>query len=245
MRECAILGSRAHAVLTGVSAALQWGLPVPPWLGLDVTVPVRVAVPAGSARPTRRGVTGQRLLLPPGHVTTCGAQPVTTPERTWLDCAAQIPVEHLIAMGDAILHERLATQADLAAVVSWAFRRRGVLAARRALPWLDGASESPGESLARAHLVLNGVSRPVCNLDIHDSGVWLARVDMCWPDRRVIVEYDGAVHLQEAVRRRDARRRNQLLAAGWLVITFTAADLRRPWLMATEIKRALASRPAC
>lgn len=243
LRECAILGSRAGAVLTGVSAALHWGLPVPPWLGLDADAPVQVAVPAGSAHPDRRGVIGRRLLLPPEHVTTCDGQPVTTPARTWLDCAAGIPIGHLIAMGDAILHGRLAMHADLDDVVAWAYRRRGVLSARRTLPWLDAASESPGESLARAHLVLAGVPRPVCNLDIHANGVWVARVDMCWPDHRVIVEYDGAVHLQESVRRRDARRRNQLLAAGWLVITFTAQDLRQPWLMATQVKKALAARP--
>ncbi len=167
---------------------------------------------------------------------------MTTPARTWLDCAADMPVEHLVAMGDVVLRRRLATVHDLEEIVHWAYRRRGVLAARRALPWLDQRSESPGESLARAHLVLNRVPRPLCNLDVYDHGRWLARVDMAWPDYRLIVEYDGAVHLQEQQRRRDAQRRNLLQEAGWMVITFTAEDLKRPWLMATQVKRALATR---
>jgi hypothetical protein len=241
-RESAVLATRAGSLLAGVSGAEHWGLPIPPWIGLDDAAAVVVAVPPGSAHPARRGVHGRRLDLPPEHVTVHRGVAVTTPARTWLDCAADIPIEYLIAMGDAILRLGLASEADLADVTRWAYRRRGVLSARRALPWLDARSESPGESRARALLVLNGVPRPVCNMDVHHAGRWIARVDLCWPEQRVIVEYDGAVHLQEQQRRRDARRRNELVAAGWLVITFTADDLRYPWLMATQVKRALADR---
>jgi very-short-patch-repair endonuclease len=88
-----------------------------------------------------------------------------------------------------------------------------------------------------------GIPRPVCNLDIVVEGEWLARADLAWPENRVIVEYDGAVHLDERQRRADAARRNLLQDAGWLVITFTAADLRRPWAMANLVRSALNSRP--
>ena len=114
--------------------------------------------------------------------------------------------------------------------------------ARRALRVLDPRSESPGESRARALLVLNGVPRPECNRDIIVRGEWLARVDMCWPEARLIVEYDGLVHLSESRRRRDAQRRNLLQDAGWLVIVLTAADLGKPWLMAALVKQTLTAR---
>jgi hypothetical protein len=243
-RSAAQLATRPDSVLAGLSAAEHWGLPVPAWVGLDDAAKVVLAVPPGSAHPDRRGVRGRRLLLPPEHVTLRRGQRVTTAARTWLDCAADLPIEHVIAMGDAALRMGLVTMDDLAAVTRWAYRRRGVLNARRALPLLDARSESPGESVARAHLVLNRVPRPICNMDISSGGVWIARVDMCWPEQRVIVEYDGAVHLAEDQRRRDARRRNQLQEAGWLVITFTADDVRRPWLMATQVLQALRSRAA-
>jgi len=240
--ESALLTSRPDAVLTGPTAALHWDLPLPPWLGLDDSLATTVATPAGSARPVRRGVRGRRILLPEEHVTQHLGLAVTTAARTWLDCAAEIPAEHVIVMGDAILRRGLASQNDLESIAHWAFRRRGVRSVRRALPWLDDRSESPGESLARAHLVLNGVPRPCCNRNISSCGQWLARVDMCWPEAWVIVEYDGVVHLEEAQRRRDAQRRNRLQAAGWLVITFTADDLRSPSLMATQVMKALAIR---
>ena len=51
---------------------------------------------------------------------------------------------------------------------------------------------------------------------------------MAWIDERVILEYDGAVHLEERQRRRDAQRRNMLQEAGWMIITVTADDLRTP-----------------
>ena len=239
----ALIGARVGAVLCNTSAAMHFGLPVPPWIGLaPLDSDAVIAVPSGGAHPDRRGVVGRRLLLRECDVTVHAGLATTTPARTWLDCAGVIPLEHLVAMGDVILRRQLATPEDLAEIVAWARRRRGVINARRALPLLDPGAESPGESLTRAHLLLGGVPRPVCNRDIYHRGIWIARVDLCWLAYRVIVEYDGAVHLEEQQRRRDAARRNQLQEAGWLVITFTADDLRQPWLMATQVKRALASR---
>ena len=222
---------------------MHFDLPVPPWIGLaPLDSDAVIAVPSGGAHPDRRGVIGRRLVLRDCDVTVYAGIATTTPARTWLDCAAVIPIEHLVAMGDAILRRQLAEPAELADIVAWARRRRGVINARRSLPLLDPRAESPGESLVRAHLVLYGVPRPECNRNIYHHGLWIARVDICWLEHRVIVEYDGAVHLEERQRRRDAARRNQLQEAGWLVITFTADDLRRPWLMAMQVKRALASR---
>ena len=239
----ALLGSRVGAVLCGTSAAMHFELPVPPWIGLArADSDAIIAVPSGGAHPDRRGVVGRRLLLRECDVTVHAGLATTTPARTWLDCAGVIPLEYLVAMGDAILRRQLATPDELAAMVAWARRRRGVLNARRALTLLDPGAESPGESLTRTHLMLGGVPRPVCNRDIYHRGIWIARVDLSWPEYRLIVEYDGAVHLEERQRRRDAARRNQLQEAGWLVITFTADDMRQPWLMVTQVKRALATR---
>lgn len=238
----AVLGSSGHAILAGLSAAQAWGLPTPPWIGLEwASRPVSVAVDEGN-RPRRGDVQGHRLLLPPGHVTHLHGVRLTTPARTWLDCAASIPLPHVVAMGDAVLARRLAGREDLAAIVGWAKRRRGVVTARRAVALLDERSGSPGESLARAHLVIGGLPAPVCNHDVIVSGEWIARVDLAWLAARLAVEYDGAVHVTEERRRHDAARRNLLQAAGWQVITLTAADLGRPWVMVSLVRAAIAER---
>jgi hypothetical protein len=236
----ALLASRPSALVVDISAARLWGLPVPPWIGLDgEAFPVSVAQAPNGARPERRGVVGRRLRMPPEHVAEIDGIRVTSPARTWLDCAERIPTDHLVAMGDAALHRTLTTPTELKDVVVWARRRRGVVSARRALQLLDGASESPGESLTRFHLLECGVPRPVCNFNVIVDGEWCARVDLAWPGERVAVEYDGIVHLSETARRRDAARRNLLQDVGWTVIVFTAADLKYPWAMAALVRSAL------
>ena len=124
-------------------------------------------------------------------------------------------------------------------VCHWAFRRRGVAVARKARAMLDPGAESPGESRARVVLLVGRVPAPECNADVIHLGEWLARADMLWRRQRVIVEYDGAVHLAEEQRRRDAVRRNLLQSAGWFVIVFTARDLRHPEQMCRLVKDAL------
>ncbi len=162
-----LLASNPDSFLCDVSAARLWNLPLPAWIALHPSERrVSAAQARGARRPQRRGVRGRRLTMPADHLGARLGLRVTTPARTWLDCAEFIPVEHLVAMGDATLRRRLATPDELAAMVRWARRRRGVLRARRALPLLDPRSESPGESLVRAHLLLAGVPRPECNLNI-------------------------------------------------------------------------------
>ena len=240
----AVLATQGEAMLCGLAAARLGGLPLPPWIALaQDPPPVSIAVAPGGSHPQRRGVAGHRLDLPVEHRAGKDGLPVTSPARTWLDCAALIPIEHLVAMGDAALRQNLADRETLTATVAWARRRRGVVNARRALPILDARAASPGESIVRAHLVLDGLPRPTCNAEIIVNGEWLARADLLWPEQRVIVEYDGQVHLEERQRRIDAARRNLLQEAGYLVIVFTAADLRHPWQMSAYVRSALRSRP--
>lgn len=241
--QVALLATGENAVLTDLSAARVWGMPLPPWVALAEDVqPVSVSVRATSTRPERRGIRGRRIELPDEHVAERDGMTVTTAARTWLDCAALMPVEHVVAMGDVVLRRRLASPDDLRRMAHWAYRRRGVAVARRALPILDPGAESPGESWTRCHLVLGRVRPPRCNLDIYDRGEWIARGDMVWAAEKVVVEYDGAVHLDEEQRRHDATRRNLLTRAGWLVIVVTADQLRKPWVLVNLVASALASR---
>ena len=62
---------------------------------------------------------------------------------------------------------------------------------------------------------------------IHDSdGGWLARPDLCYPDLKIAIEYDGQHHLLDIRQwRRDIRRRENLEREGWLVRVITAHDL--------------------
>ena len=242
LSEAALDVAPEHATLCDVEAARHWDLPLPPWIGLDDHRPIAVAVPRGRVRQRRRGIRGRRLELPDSHLVVVEGLPVTTPARTWVDCAELVPVPYLVAMGDAILRRRLAGERELDDMLRWARGRRGVVAARTARPLLDPRAESASESVVRCHLVQAGLPRPVCNLDIVVGGEWIARADLAWPAQRVIVEYDGMTHLDEVRRRSDAARRNLLQDRGWLVIVLTARDLARPHEFVALVRSALDSR---
>ena len=63
---------------------------------------------------------------------------------------------------------------------------------------------------------------------------------MAWPERRVLVEFDGDVHRERATFVRDRRRQNRIVAAGWAVLRFTSADVYGdPAGVLHQIRRAL------
>jgi very-short-patch-repair endonuclease len=57
---------------------------------------------------------------------------------------------------------------------------------------------------------------------------WTAHVDRAWPEVKLAVEMDGTRHhTSPEDRRRDLARDAALAAAGWVVLRFTYADVRR------------------
>ena len=73
-----------------------------------------------------------------------------------------------------------------------------------------------------------GLPQPDLNFRVHDSsGNFVAMVDLAYPDRRIAIEYLGDHHRTDReTYDKDIRRREALVAAGWVVVFVTAADLR-------------------
>jgi very-short-patch-repair endonuclease len=64
-----------------------------------------------------------------------------------------------------------------------------------------------------------------------------------YPEHRVLVEYDGAVHFAtEHQAFRDIDRLDRLMAAGWRVIRVNRSHLGTPSLIADRVAHALRSR---
>jgi hypothetical protein len=97
---------------------------------------------------------------------------------------------------------------------------------RHALDLVDARSESPPESWVRVACALGALSEPVPQSDVVGDGIWLARVDLAWPEARVVVEYEGEHHFDGLQIARDDVRLRRLVTAGWTVIRLSAADLR-------------------
>lgn len=124
---------------------------------------------------------------------------------------------------------------------------RGVRQAYRALDLSSPLAESPPESRLRLQLVLAGLE-PIPQYAVYDAGGrFLARVDLAFPAAKVAVEYDGrTVHEREDVFARDRQRQNLLVRAGWVVLRYSAADLRPAalWGIVSQIAAAVAARAA-
>ena len=81
------------------------------------------------------------------------------------------------------------------------------------------------ETRLRLKLVLAGLPRPVAQVEIYDSqGNFIARPDFVYPDHKLAIEYNGSNHRDNWAA--DIRRQNLLLAEGWELLRFTAADLQ-------------------
>lgn len=229
------------AVLCGVSAARLHDLPLPPRIDPH-SVEVAVRPPRRAVR--RTGVIGRRLALRDAEIEYVDELPVTTVARTWCDLASTLGLGELVAIGDAVgnsLGE--AAVARLATATRERSDRRHSLKLLRALELIDHRAESPKESELRMLLAFAGLPRPEVNPTIRDGGRFVARVDLLFRAHRVIVEYQGDHHRTDRSQwRRDVARRSELESLGYAVIEVTQADLRRPAMLVTLIRRVLASR---
>ena len=83
------------------------------------------------------------------------------------------------------------------------------------------------ESRLRMLLVLAGLPEPVVNLIVRNAdGSWRRRFDLSYPALKLIIEYDGRQHAEDARQwQSDLKRREELDALGWRIIVITARDL--------------------
>ncbi|HEX2074298.1 MAG TPA: DUF559 domain-containing protein [Geodermatophilus sp.] len=236
--RAAALVMPADAVLGGRSAASWFGAPF-----AGAADPVLVIVPPDSTWRGPRGVRLHRTSLRDHEISTTedGTIRLTSPMRTAWDVATLEAVPDAVAMLDAMVragHLDLDACRRLHAATPGRWRRDRV---SKVLPLVDGRSESPPESWVRVACARAGLPAPVPQFVVLQDGRFLGRVDLAWPECRVIVEYEGAHHFDDLQIRRDDRRYDRLTAAGWRVIRLSAADLRDMDAVVARISAALAA----
>lgn len=147
----------------------------------------------------------------------------TTVARTLVDLARHDRRDAIMA-ADAALHERLTTPADVRVELERAAGWPGVRRARAVLGLADPLAESALESLVR--LVLHDDGFPPPQLQV---GIGAYRVDLCWPEHRLVLEADGLGKYSAAEWRNEKRREQALRALGYRVERITWDDLLRRW----------------
>jgi very-short-patch-repair endonuclease len=236
--EAAHLPLRPESVLSHTTAARIHGLPLP-WR-LQGTGAVHVTTPRAVPRPRRRDIVTHHAFLPETDVCVVEGLRVTTLARTYVDMAALVPFDHLVALGDVVLRRSSVSPVELLGVArtrsNYPGRRHAVLA----VGWLDPAAESPRESHLRVLLRRARLPRPEVNRVITDEhGGFLARADLVFRRQRVIVEYDGEVHASMSQRAKDAARRALLREHGWTVVEIVGEDMRYPHRVVARVRSAL------
>ncbi len=219
-----------HAVVS--DRCLLWLLGVDV-LPLGAVVPECV-VPRLAVVPRRTGITAREAALPPGDVGVLVGSGLRAlrPARAVVDLMRRLDLVEAVVVADAVLRERLCSRAELQEELGCHVGLRGVVQARRVLDLADRRSESPPESRLRIFLQLGGLTA-VPQYEVRmPAGRF--RLDLAFPELKVAVEYDGReVHERADVFAQDRRRQNALVADGWVVLRFTAADLRKDRRAAT------------
>ncbi|WP_305092053.1 hypothetical protein [Prescottella sp. R16] len=235
----------ADAVVSHQSAAALHGLPL--WrIPLDRVHVTRVRTSGG--RRTRL-LHSHCAPLADRDVVETGGLRITSLARTVADLCRTTPFESAVVTGDAALHTGSIRTDDPADALSYAERRPGYPAALRALAFLDGRSESVGES--RSRVVLAGLDVPAPELQrslLDPDGRFLGRVDFLFSDAGVVGEFDGKVkygkYLRDGQDPGDAvfaekQREDRIRDAGWEVVRWVWRDLARPEVIGARIHRAM------
>ncbi|MBJ8347996.1 endonuclease domain-containing protein [Antrihabitans sp. YC2-6] len=186
--------------------------------------------------------------LEPDEITVVDGIRLTTPPRTVIDLARSEPFEQAVVAGDSALHQGLTTTAELREHLQRARRRPGRRAAAKVVEFLDGRSESVGESRTRVALFRGGLPTPELQANVFGpDGEWVARVDFLIEELGVIVEFDGMVKYQaelrgkrtpEAVVIAEKVREDRLRALGWIVVRITWDDLEDAARLVARIRSA-------
>jgi very-short-patch-repair endonuclease len=230
----------AEGFLCGLTAAWIHGIDVQDRRGSLVWV----GRPTGSWRRPRAGCLVREITIADSDLQVINGTAVTTPLRTAFDCARWLTLVEAVVVADALAHAGLITAAGLRAYVRAHRGLRGVVQASRVADLIEPLTESPMESRLRMLLLSGGLGVPVAQFEVRDTaGVFVARADFAYPQRRVIVEYDGSQHWGQ--RREDDRRRDAMRALGWTVLVASRSDYyESPQEFVAKVRRALAAAAA-
>lgn len=177
---------------------------------------------------------------------------VVTAERLILELAGARPDPNYVEMViHAARRKRLITYESTFDTFDRLARRGvpGVKAMRIALERWDPAdrvTHSEMEVLLVQKLRAHGLPKPVTQFRIHDEfGNVVAEVDAAYPQWKIAIEYDSKQeHSDEFQLQRDARRRNDILAAGYAVFSVRHEELRSGGSRLAEQVRTVARRSA-
>lgn len=213
--------ARGDQFFSHTTAARVHGIALPWRLHDDV---VHLASPSFTSRTVRDGVQGHRIKA---EVVDVDGLRVETVSDTLIHLGAMLSVDELVVACESVVR----TRADIEALATRAVHykgSRGYGTVGRALGRVRLGAESPAETRTRLLITDSGLPEPIAQHVVRDAGgVFVARLDLSWPELLLAVEYDGQQHRADSVQYAiDIERHRRLQELGWMVIRVTKEDLR-------------------
>src|SRR3954469_18230083 len=237
----ATLATAPQGAVSGRSAAALMN-----WPGFGAG-PVDTLIPYGSSHRRPVGDVRRTRCPPSSQLVVVDGLVATNVARTVFDLAAVLHPKRTERLVDSLIGRNEAVLADLQGMLTILGRRgrKGIGVMREILEARGPgykAPESVLEALALRLLEEHGLPAPVRQLDVGDEIDWIARVDLAYPEHRVIIEIDGRPwHIAKLDADRDALRRARLAAAGWRGLPIREELLRtQPELFISLVAEALA-----
>lgn len=241
--HAALAAQGVGGVVSHQSAAVLLGLPV--WgCGLGTVHLTK-----------RRRNAGRRSALLHVHSAPMGDDeivevdgiPVTSPARTVFDLACSVGFESGVVVADAALAGRVCVTEDLVTMVERGRGRTGRAAARTAISFADGRSESVGESRSRVGMFRAGLPTPDLQFEARrEDGSVVGRSDFRWG--RLLGEFDGLVKYGRLLRPgetpgdavvREKRREDELRELTFGMVRWGWADLAAPDRLYPRLRAAI------
>ncbi|HET7388447.1 MAG TPA: DUF559 domain-containing protein [Nocardioidaceae bacterium] len=167
---------------------------------------------------------------------------VSHPYRMFVELASMLSLVDLVVVADALIRLGDITPGDLVQACE-ASDDRYARTARTAARYARAGVDSPMETRLRLLLVLAGIPEPVVNHTLYDeAGRVLRRLDLSYPELRLIVEYDGRHHIERTAQwESDLERREEFDEQGLRILVVTAKGVyREPERTIDRVRTALA-----
>lgn len=219
------------------TAAVLLGAPVDPPRAVQIVLRPRPVLPQ------RRGLEVHIRQLAPDDVVEALGLRLSSPPQLFLDLAARLPPEELLAVGDHLTRAGWLRAEKLTSRLDRATRVRGVVTARAVAPLIDARARSRPESLLRWWLNESDLPEPELEVPVHDRwGREVAHADLGYARWKLALEYEGRQHADPEQFDSDIDRYSLMAADGWLVLRFAKRHLQGPWTVVDRTRRALLSR---
>ena len=235
-----VLATAPTAAASHRSAAALLGVPGFPRRGeveVVTTRPIRDRTPGAWVHSSR--------VLPVEHLTVVEGIVTTGVARTLVDLAGVLAPQRTERVLDNCLARKLVTLEALRSALLLLARngRPGIVTIRRLLADRPDGYVAPESGLeARAIELIRsaGLPEPVRQIEVGDNDARIGRVDLAYPDRRLLIGVDSVLHHSTLVdRRADEVRDRRLEAAGWTVERVTQEELGHPTTLIGRLRTLL------